>query len=237
MESIYCSNCGAATESNLRFCRRCGHPITLSEATTRTLDPPSVIEPSTQHINSLPTAPSYLPPAAMQPLPTPPTRGFQQDGQKRTVIILASLVGFLLVALVVLGLVSFWISKHPPAIPPPQSGAGGGIVPHPPVPPTPAPPAPPATTSVGSSISREMIYPGATINMEVSRSEGGAVLQLQTTDSFEKVVAWYTAKLRPTKIVNTVGPTTILRGEGMSAIINGSGDGVNILLKQERDKE
>jgi hypothetical protein len=249
MISLYCSNCGATIESNLKFCRRCGHAVNISEATTRTLDPPPAIDPATHHINSMPTGPSYLPPAAMQPMPAPATRGFQPDGQKRTVIILASLVGFLLVALVVLGIVSFWItqnsSKGPDGIaPPPQrptasappSGTpappGGVIVPHPPM-----PPAPPATTSGRSAISREMIYPGAEINMEVNRAEGNNMLQLRTTDAFDKVVAWYTEKLRPTKTLNTVGPTAILRGEGYSAVINGGGNGVNIILKQERAKE
>src|SRR5215216_143555 len=118
METYYCSNCGAAIESNLRFCRRCGHPVNISEATTRTLDPPSVvdpprvIDPATQYMNAAQTGPSYLPPEAILPLPAQPTNGLRPAGQTRTVIILASLVGFLLIALVILGIITSRISRE-----------------------------------------------------------------------------------------------------------------------------
>jgi hypothetical protein len=82
-----------------------------------------------------------------------------------------------------------------------------------------------------------MVYPGAAITMEMNRFEGSSVLQLHTADSFDKVVAWYKEKLRPTKILNTFGPTAILQGEGLSAIINSSEEGTTILLKQARGKD
>jgi hypothetical protein len=162
------------------------------------------------------------------------------------VIILASLVGFLLIALVVLGMVSFYISRTvSPAMPPPEpprattppprgEGAPGGvIVPHPPVPPV--PPTPPAIGN--SAISREMVYPGSEITMELNGGEeGGSVIQLRTTDPLDKVVAWYKEKIKPVKTVNMIGPVTVLRGEGMAAIITGGGDGVSIVLKQERTR-
>jgi hypothetical protein len=239
MQMNYCSNCGAAIESNLRFCRRCGHAIDLSEATTRTLDVPSAVEQATQHINSAPTAPSYMPPGVMPPMHASTTSGLRRSGPNRTVILLASLVGFLLIALAALVIITAVLEpdatpEQPRIAPPPQTTVGPP--PPPPVPPgviVPHPPPPPATASGTSTISREMIYPGAAITMEINRAEGGSVLQLHTTDSFDKVVSWYTTKLRPTKTMRTVGPTAILRGEGFSAIISGSEDGANIVLKQE----
>jgi hypothetical protein len=244
MESFYCSNCGAPIESNLKFCRRCGKPVNLSEATTRTLDPPPVIEPATQHMNAAQTGPSYLPPAAMMPpLPAQTTKGLGPAGQNRTVLILAGLVGFLLIALAVLAIITSRISREIvpdlPAMQPPPATSVPPVsrAPQLPVAP-PVPPPPPATAAPGNPpISREMVYPGAAIIMEMNRSGGGSVLQLNTTDSYDKVVAWYTGKLRPSKTVRTVGNTTILKGAAISAIITGTDEGVTILLKDETNKE
>ena len=235
MKTVFCSSCGNAIEDNQRFCRKCGQPINLSEATTRTLDAPSVIEPTT---------PSYLYPAGAQPMPAPDTTGLRPSGQKRMVVIVASLVGFLLGALIVLAVVTSMISHNAPptqpAVTPPQMRTPPPT-PTPPVattPPAPGvspPPAPPVVVGGAAAISRDMVYPGARITTEIGRAGGSSALQLQTEDSFDKVVAWYTAKLKPIKTVKTEGPTAILQGESLTAIINGTGNGASIFLKQGRD--
>jgi hypothetical protein len=257
MKIVSCSNCGTTIEDNQRFCRKCGQPINLSEATTRTLDPPSAVEQTTQHINSMPTGPSYFPPGSMPPMPAPTTTELRPAAQKRTVIVVAILIGFLVGALIVLAVITSMMSRNAaseqPATPQSQTPAPPGrtippVTPMPPVtevptpgrpsvsqPPTipPAPPAPPAASGGATAISREMVYPGAKITTEINGPEGGSALHLQTGDSFDKVVAWYTAKLKPVNTLKTAGPTAILRGVGLSAIINSSGNGVNIFLKQE----
>jgi hypothetical protein len=247
MKTVSCSNCGTTIESNQRFCRKCGQPINFSEATTRTLDPPSVIEPSTQHINSTPTSPSYFPPDAARPVPAQATTELRASAQKRMIIVMAGLIGFLAVALIVLAVIASRISQNsaheqsattqPQQTPPPSARQIPPLPPvtvQPPVPqPPPAPTAPSATTGGATTISREMVYPGAKITTEINRSEGGSALQLQTDDSFDKVVAWYTAKLKPVKTLKTLGPTAILQGESVSAIINGTGNGTSIFLKKE----
>jgi hypothetical protein len=80
-----------------------------------------------------------------------------------------------------------------------------------------------------------MIYPGARIITEIDHSGINSALQLQTEDSFDKVVAWYTAKLKPARTVKKAGVAAVLNGESMTAIINGAGSGTSIFLKQERD--
>lgn len=251
MQTVSCSNCGTAIENNQRFCRRCGQPINLSEATTRTLDPPLVIEPTTQHINASPTTPSYLPAAAAPPLASPATSELRPAAQKRMMLIVMGLVGFLIGALIVLAVIASWLNRNPaseqpamshPQIPAPSVTPAPPVVGVPPVtlPPThsPPPPLPPFVTVGGeTAISREMVYPGARITTEINRSEGGSALQLYTEDSFDKVVAWYTAKLKPTSSIKSEGPTAILRGEGLTAIINSTGSGANIFLKQEQNRK
>jgi len=71
--------------------------------------------------------------------------------------------------------------------------------------------------------------------MEVNGDEGG-VIQLRTAEPLDKVVAWYKEKLKPVKTVNMIGPLTVLRGEGMTAIITGGADGVSVVLKQGQEK-
>jgi hypothetical protein len=71
--------------------------------------------------------------------------------------------------------------------------------------------------------------------MEINSATEGMVLQLHTTDPFDRVVDWYTEKLKPTNVVKTKGPSVILEGDGMTAIINQAGDGTNIMLTQGGD--
>ncbi|HVG19566.1 MAG TPA: hypothetical protein VNI02_10970, partial [Blastocatellia bacterium] len=101
--------------------------------------------------------------------------------------------------------------------------------------PAPPPPAPPRGLPQGSAIGREFIYPGSETTMEINSATEGMVLQLHTTDPFDRVVDWYTEKLKPTNVVKTKGPSVILEGDGMTAIINQAGDGTNIMLTQGGD--
>jgi hypothetical protein len=80
-----------------------------------------------------------------------------------------------------------------------------------------------------------MIYPGAKIVTEIGHLGGNSAVQLQTEDSFDKVVAWYTAKLKLVKTVRTADIAAILHGENMTVIINGTGNGTSIFLKQNRN--
>lgn len=65
--------------------------------------------------------------------------------------------------------------------------------------------------------------------MEITGVDEGNVLQLQTSDSFDKVIAWYKQKL---KVKNTVmnEQNVILDGEELTAIITRTDVGTNIML-------
>ncbi|MGA9996120.1 MAG: hypothetical protein WBP93_11945, partial [Pyrinomonadaceae bacterium] len=83
----------------------------------------------------------------------------------------------------------------------------------------------------------ELIYPGAQITMEVTDASEGDVLQLQTSDSLDKVASWYAEKLKPTKTVRVPFPVkvVVLEADEMKAVITAKGDGTSILLKQGDD--
>ncbi len=104
--------------------------------------------------------------------------------------------------------------------------------------PPPPPPMPPPGSTQGTTINRAYVYPGAEITMEVTSADEGNVLQLQTSDSFDKVVDWYTEKLKPTKVVKSKDPTSnvinvILEAGELKAIITTNGNGTTIMLAQE----
>jgi hypothetical protein len=65
--------------------------------------------------------------------------------------------------------------------------------------------------------------------MEITGDDEDNVLQLQTSDSFDKVVEWYTQKLNPKSTIKQEA-NVILNGEEMTAIINRTNDGTNIML-------
>lgn len=105
----------------------------------------------------------------------------------------------------------------------------------PPVNPPPIPPIPqPPGTTQGGAISKAYVYPGAETTMEITDATEGNVLQLHTSDSLDKVVAWYTEKLKPTQTIKQPS-NVILGGGGLTAIINGDDDGTNIMLTHGED--
>ena len=60
--------------------------------------------------------------------------------------------------------------------------------------------------------------------MEVGGGKDGKVAQLRTADGFDKVVEWYTERVKLKNRVRLPGLHTVLEGEGVAVIIN-SGDG------------
>lgn len=71
--------------------------------------------------------------------------------------------------------------------------------------------------------------------MEMTRGVEGSIRQLRTKDSVEKVVAWYTGKLKPLKTVKTEG-SAILNGNDATVVITVEDGDTMILLKEGIDK-
>lgn len=78
--------------------------------------------------------------------------------------------------------------------------------------------------------------------MQVTDASEGNVLQLETSDSLDKVVAWYTDRLKPTQVIRAPGSNVgeadsnvILVAGEMKVIINAQGDRTIIMLAQGGD--
>lgn len=239
MQTRACTNCGAVADSPMKFCRQCGQPLDGSEMTTRQLEEPKPYaampryDAPTQLTNAGPTSPAYMPPDAMPPQWVQPTAGIPSGGQKKALIILASVIGVLLLTLAALLFVM--MNKSAP------TRFGPTIPPSPPIAPSgpseASPPAPPGTSgSVPTTMAKDLIYPGATVTMSVPGDRGKGVVNLTAHDSFDKVVDWYLARIKSPKRVMLPGPTATLTGDGIAVVITGAGDETNIIIAQGEEQ-
>jgi hypothetical protein len=173
--------------------------------------------------------------------PQPPaytTSHLEQSGRKSSAWLIGLLAALFVVSLVAslfaLGIIKINSGQTPPQ--PPSTTA--------PQPPTttvpdgpPPPPQPPDTPNGSSSISRSFIYPGAETMMDMTRAGGVDLLQLKTQDSYQKVLDWYIAKMKPKDISRLPGQNAILKSDKLMAIINSSNEGTMIMLKEIDDMD
>jgi hypothetical protein len=157
----------------------------------------------------------------------PSTNDLAKKPQSLALIItLAALVGVLLFALALFVFLRFDSGTLTPdvsvvSIPNPPPGA----------PPPPPPPPVPGDTAISDSLA----YPGAKTVMNINSARGKSVLQLQTTDSPSKVVAWYKDKLKPTQNVDLPFGNSILKNADTTVVITAVEDGTNILISRGED--
>lgn len=242
MSIAACPNCGAALIVGAKFCRQCGRLAeasdqrSVTEATTRTLHTPvDYAAQPTNILSSQPTGPTYLAPGQMQQPTTQAIVNPEQRGRQLNtllIVLLATLILFV-GALFAFGIVKLNspTTTQPPAVPvgePPTDAI--------PDPPPPLPPPPPARPG-SNSISRAFIYPGAETVMDMTRAGGGNMLQLRTKDSYEKVLDWYVARLKPESIIKSPGQNAVLKSDKLMAIINATDEGTMIMLKQPDEIE
>jgi zinc-ribbon domain len=82
-----------------------------------------------------------------------------------------------------------------------------------------------------ASDSATLIYPGSQTVVDMT-NDGGRTLQLQTSDPLEKVVAWYSASIKPTKTMRLTSTSVVLKQQNVTATIASEGGKTNILIKQ-----
>lgn len=227
-----CGNCGAELLADARFCRRCGAPSqafdrsSVTEAETRVFQSTDDRTAQTQYHDPRPTGPSYMAPneAGFPHSPTSMEPGPARV--KRHGILWASAILVVLLFLFGGALALKWSRTSTAPAPttkievPPETGVAPPVVPQPPQPPT-----------VEKGNGSGLIYPGAYVTMEMTRGVEGGVRQLRTSDSFDKVVSWYTEKLKPSRTLRK-GNSAILTGERTTAVIKG-GDGETTVLLTE----
>ena len=237
MQTSPCTRCGAEIPLEARFCRSCGQPSarfnreSVTEGTTRLLETPErpaanpAQEFQYERQGELAQATSRLPPQAAQT-----NRGLEMSGKPTNWV----LIGAIVVAAIVLIATGIFIGLRGRSSAP----ATQPVVVTPGVPPPPPalPPPPPAAGVTEGAISPALIYPGAKTVMQITGGDEGNVIQLQTSDSFDKVVNWYKDKLKPEQTIEQnmglPGRSVILPSEQTTVIITQQGGATGIMLTQ-----
>ncbi|MBA3804663.1 MAG: zinc ribbon domain-containing protein [Acidobacteria bacterium] len=237
MSSVPCTHCGAAITPGTKFCRKCGQPsldaASVSEAATRVFEATADRTAPTQTWNAQPTGPAYLSPTGgASPLEDMTTKSLEATGRKQKSTLAVAIIAILLAvfALFAIGMILRGRNAQPTQAPPAAAATGPETVlpPLPPLPPHPSgePPASGASTSTS-----ELIYPGAETVMDMKNSREN-FLELRTSDPLDRVVDWYTTKIKAAEIIRTRGTEAILRSGKTSVIISSRGNATNILIKQ-----
>jgi hypothetical protein len=89
------------------------------------------------------------------------------------------------------------------------------------------------SASSSLQIDRSLIYPGSRTIVDMGDS-GGAVLQLETSDSLEKVRAWYEVNLKPTKTLQITPNSVIQKSDKLSVTLVHEDNLTSIVIKQAR---
>jgi hypothetical protein len=76
-----------------------------------------------------------------------------------------------------------------------------------------------------------VIYPGARKVMDMTADGGGRALHLETSDSLDKVDAWYRNSLKPDKVIRLSPGSIVLKNDKTAATIVREGNQTNILIK------
>ena len=91
--------------------------------------------------------------------------------------------------------------------------------------------------SLGSAnsleISRSLVYPGSRTVVNVGDS-GGAVLQLETPDAFDKVNDWYVANFKPAKTIRLTSSSVVHKKEKVTVTMVSQDKLTSIVIKQAR---
>ena len=232
MSATICDNCGAQLLAEARFCRQCGKPQTSlatdearAEAPTQTLGAREAAAP-TERWKSSPTSPAYLAPQSAPPPETAPVPQYLQPPSKKgrfSLLLLATVFLLLLTSLLAVGFVVDRVLRRPTV-----------IVKHTGKPEAPSVPSAPSAPNNGGNIAidQSLIYPGAQTTLNVI-DDDNKVVQLHTSDSSDKVIDWYTAKLKPKNIVRQESMPAVLTNDDTSVVITPQGNGTDILITKE----
>jgi hypothetical protein len=232
MGTVFCDNCGVSLlEETAKFCRACGKPTPLSEeeAATKRFDQQPGFQTPTSPVGPSPTTPAYMAPFEF---PAAPQTIDINRMRKRNLILVASMLAVMILALGGLLIFLSFGQGTPTSIPPPASLSTPNAPEPPPLPNAPPQPPPlPPGLETPTKIDESLIYPGSRETMTSTEEGGTRVLSLHSEDATSKVAKWYEARLKVTKKVSIVGQTILEAGD-IVVVIMGGNEGAEILITQ-----
>jgi hypothetical protein len=239
MSAMQCNRCSAEIALGTRFCRQCGQPVTPepvagSEDATRTLgtQPPGFGAALTGQIDPRFTGPAYLSPGQSTSSQFHITCA-KQSHLLRNLI----LIGVAAVALIMIPAIAYMKMVLFRSVPSHSIKIIGPVATEPSVTIAPAPPGGPVPPAAPGTTNSELVYPGSEVRVDIAHGKNNRVLQLHTEDSFEKVLAWYMDRIKPSKVVKQPPYNAVLKSDKVKGVITNSGDGTDVVIKQSAEAD
>jgi hypothetical protein len=77
-----------------------------------------------------------------------------------------------------------------------------------------------------------LLYPGATTKVKMSHDEGDRTIQLETSDSLERVESWYQSQMKMDKTIRLTSNSVVMKNQKVSITLAVENNKTNILIKQ-----
>lgn len=77
-----------------------------------------------------------------------------------------------------------------------------------------------------------LLYPGATTKVKMSHDEGDRTVQLETSDSLERVESWYQSKMKVDKTIRLTSNSVVMKNQKVSVTLAVENNKTNILIKE-----
>jgi len=78
----------------------------------------------------------------------------------------------------------------------------------------------------------QLMYPGAQTVVDMTNTDGSRAIQLQTTDSLDKVENWYQKNLTLTKTMRLTSASYVMKNDKVTVTLASEANKTNILIKQ-----
>jgi len=199
-----CSQCGAVLPPEVKFCRQCGAAVTSNRELSES--PTAQLQPVVDKVSTRRLHPRATSPAPELrgdfPAPSDNVPGPVLAPRSATHWKVPIAVMLLAVVLVIAAAI-ISIALFRPS----------------------------RKTVISAETNSALIYPNSQTLLDTTSTSGRAI-QLQTPDSTDQVVAWYTAKLAPTKTVRLASSTVVLKNQDVAVTIVGADGKTSILIKQ-----
>jgi hypothetical protein len=77
-----------------------------------------------------------------------------------------------------------------------------------------------------------LLYPGATTKVKMSHDEGDRTVQLETSDSLDRVESWYQSNVKFDKTIRLTSNSVVMKNQKVSITLAVENNKTNILIKQ-----
>jgi hypothetical protein len=77
-----------------------------------------------------------------------------------------------------------------------------------------------------------LLYPGATTKVKMAHDEGDRTVQLETSDSLDRVESWYQSNMKVDKTIRLTSNSVVMKNQKVSITLAVENNKTNILIKE-----